>query len=171
MVGVARRTSGGCTRRQLACETDDGSARRARGGRATSRSRVRHRTGKWPTTASRIPGIAETTAPSGAVAFGLPANQARNGKKGCRKRGNVPWAEPPLRGALWRQGRDVSITPITSVVLRSGLPDAELPAECGRTLLQGRGTRRHGKARGTPASSQSFAKQAVFAHHYWLARR
>jgi hypothetical protein len=26
-------------------------------------------------------------------------------------------------------------------------------------------------ARGTPVSSQSFAKQAVFAHHYWLARR
>jgi len=26
-------------------------------------------------------------------------------------------------------------------------------------------------ARDTPVSSQSFAKQAVFAHHYWLARR
>jgi hypothetical protein len=26
-------------------------------------------------------------------------------------------------------------------------------------------------ARGTPVSPQSFAKQAVFAHHYWLARR
>jgi hypothetical protein len=31
--------------------------------------------------------------------------------------------------------------------------------------------RRGVRKRGTPASSQSFAKQAVFAHHYWLARR
>ena len=149
MVGVARRTLGGCARRQRARETDDGSMRRARGGRATSRSKVRHRTGKWPTTASRIPGIDETTARPGGVAFGLPASRGRNGKKGCRKRGNVPWPEPPLRGALCRRGRDVSITPITSVVLRSVSPMPNCPPNMAEGYSKGGARGGTVRARGT----------------------
>ncbi len=55
--------------------------------------------------------------------------------------------------------------------ITEGFPDAELPANVAGGYCKGGARGRAVSARGTPVSSQSFAKQAVFAHHYWLARR
>jgi hypothetical protein len=80
-------------------------------------------------------------------------------------------AEPPLWGALWIEGRDVSITLITSVALRRGFPMPNCPPNVAGVYCRDGARAGAVTARDTPVSSQSFAKQAVFAHHYWLARR